>query len=143
MSWKVHGRCHKFILLGDCHAVNVVAPFESSVCFCSLKMLMILRHFVALHESQLRKRSTEFLRLSLAPREGESPPIPRLCCASPSKFWWIPGKLMYMIDHEITHDRPVPIPLRRVKRDRQGTLMESVAEKKEPTAEKEQPPADL
>ena len=71
MTWKVHGRCHKFILLGDCHAVNVVAPFESSVCFCSLKMLMILRHFVALHDSQLRKWSTEFLRLSVALREAK------------------------------------------------------------------------
>ncbi|KAH7386360.1 heterokaryon incompatibility protein-domain-containing protein [Cadophora sp. MPI-SDFR-AT-0126] len=48
-----------------------------------------------------------------------------------------------MIDHEITHDRPVPITIKRVKRDRQGTLIESIAEKKEPPKGKEQPPADL
>ena len=50
---------------------------------------------------------------------------------------------MNMIDHEITHDRPVPITTIRVKRDRQGTSIESIAKMKEPPKGKEQPPADL
>ncbi|PVH82006.1 hypothetical protein DL98DRAFT_489244 [Cadophora sp. DSE1049] len=47
------------------------------------------------------------------------------------------------LETEIAHDRPVPITIKRIKRDRQGTSIESIAEKKEPTTEKEQPPAVL
>ncbi|KAH9222972.1 heterokaryon incompatibility protein-domain-containing protein [Leptodontidium sp. 2 PMI_412] len=47
------------------------------------------------------------------------------------------------LDSETAHNRPVPITIKRIKRERQGTLMESVIEKKETSAEKEQPPAVL
>ncbi|KAH7317765.1 heterokaryon incompatibility protein-domain-containing protein [Rhexocercosporidium sp. MPI-PUGE-AT-0058] len=47
------------------------------------------------------------------------------------------------LDSGATHDRPVPITIKRVKRERQGTLMESVIEKKDPSTEKNLPPAVL